>query len=136
MFVASTFWGLYLIDRELILPKVIDPYFPVWLNHLMHTNIVIFLLIEMSTSFRRYPTRKQGIALLALVMVSYLIWIHIINHYTGHWVYPVLEVLNLPFRIVFFVIMLILLVVLYLLGEKLNNKLWSKTLTKSGNKNV
>lgn len=128
MFVTLTFWGLYFIDRELIFPKAIDPYFPPWLNHIMHTNIAIFLLIEVFTSFRRYPTRKQGLTLLASVMLTYLVWIHVIQHYTGHWVYPILEVLNLPLRVLFFVAMLVLLTLLYISGETLNSIVWSKEL--------
>lgn len=133
MFVATTFWGIYFVDRELILPKAIDPYFPGWLNHLMHTNIVVFLLGELFTSYRKYPTRKQGLSTLAVVMVAYLVWIHVINHYTGKWVYPILEVLNFPLRLVFFAAMLVFLVVLYILGENLNNVIWRKQL-KSANK--
>lgn len=129
MFVASTFWGIYFIDRELILPKAIDPYFPAWMNHLMHTNIVISLLAELFTSFRRYPTRQQGLSLLAIVMLGYLIWIHVLNSYTGQWVYPILEVLNFQLRLVFFIGMLVLLVILYIFGEKLNNIVWRKELS-------
>lgn len=124
MFVASTFWCLYFVDRELIFPRAIDPYFPAWLNHAMHTNIVIALLAEVFTAFRSYPTRKQGLSLLAVVMMCYLIWIHVINYYTGQWVYPILEVLNFQLRLVFFAAMLGFLLVLYISGEKLNNSIW------------
>ncbi|XP_017493955.1 PREDICTED: androgen-dependent TFPI-regulating protein-like, partial [Rhagoletis zephyria] len=33
LIVAVTFWGLYAIDREIIFPKAIEKYYPVWLNH-------------------------------------------------------------------------------------------------------
>ncbi|KAG5899750.1 hypothetical protein JTB14_006088 [Gonioctena quinquepunctata] len=125
-FVGLTFWGLYFVDRELILPKAIAPYFPVWLNHLMHTNIMVFILIELFTSFRKYPTRKQGLALLLTVMFTYLIWIHVIYYHTGFWVYPVLEVLNWPLRIVFFLTTLSLIILLYIVGENLNSTVWKK----------
>ncbi|XP_018570337.1 androgen-induced gene 1 protein-like isoform X3 [Anoplophora glabripennis] len=127
-FVALTFWGLYLVDRELIFPKALDPYFPTWLNHVMHTNIAVFILIELFTSFRKYPSRKQGIGILVAFMAVYLVWIHIIHSYTGMWVYPILEVLNLPLRIVFFAVLLGFTIALYILGERLNGLVWRKQL--------
>lgn len=133
MFVGLTFWGIYFVDRELILPKAIDPYFPAWLNHVMHTNIMLTSLIELCTSFRKYPSHTTGIGILASVMLLYLVWIHIIHTYTGFWVYPILTVLNLPLRIVFFASLLVLTVILYLLGEFINNTIWAKQLQKLKN---
>uniref|UniRef100_A0A182QP29 Uncharacterized protein n=1 Tax=Anopheles farauti TaxID=69004 RepID=A0A182QP29_9DIPT len=126
--VGVTFWTLMAIDRELVFPKALDAVFPGWLNHVMHTNIVIFMVIEICTSFRQYPTRKAGLTGLAIFMASYLGWLHVVRHFGGIWVYPVLEVLNLPQRIVFFAVSLIFCVGLYLLGEFFNNLIWTKEL--------
>ncbi|KAF7265728.1 hypothetical protein GWI33_020811 [Rhynchophorus ferrugineus] len=71
MFVGVTFWGLYFIDRELIFPRSIDPYFPWWLNHLMHTNIMFFIILELFTSYRKYPSRKLGLSILTLFMLLF-----------------------------------------------------------------
>lgn len=128
MFVGLTFWGLYAVDRELILPKAIDPFLPSWLNHAMHTNIMIFILIEMFISFRKYPSRKFSLTVLTGFLLAYLIWIHYIHAKSGLWVYPILNVLNLPLRIVFFAGLLGLCVILYIVGEKLNNFVWRKEL--------
>ncbi|EFA08684.2 androgen-induced gene 1 protein isoform X1 [Tribolium castaneum] len=126
MFVGLTFWGIYFVDRELIFPRALDQFFPAWLNHVMHTNIMIFILIELFTSYRKYPARKVGLTILSLFMLVYLVWIHIIHAYSGMWVYPILEVLNLPLRIVFFIGLLGLSVSLYIVGEKLNGIVWSQ----------
>ncbi|KAF2898722.1 hypothetical protein ILUMI_07453 [Ignelater luminosus] len=128
MFVGITFWALYAVDRELVFPKALDEFFPSWLNHVMHTNIMIFILIELATSYRKYPSRKVGISVLSLFMLVYLVWVHIIHAYSGMWVYPVLEVLNLPLRILFFLSSLGLGVALYIFGEKLNSIIWSNQL--------
>lgn len=82
----------------------------------------------MCTSFRKYPSRKSGLTGLSLFMLTYLVWIHIIKHYSGVWVYPVLEVLNLPQRIIFFAASLVFSVGLYVLGEFMNSQIWSKEL--------
>jgi hypothetical protein len=104
----------------------------------MHTNIVIFMLLEMCTSFRQYPTRKAGLAGLGLFMGSYLVWLHIINYMAGIWVYPILEVLNFFQRIIFFAATLSFSVCLYLFGEFFNSLIWTKELKqlKSGSKKV
>ncbi|XP_068618133.1 androgen-induced gene 1 protein-like [Battus philenor] len=126
LFVGVTFWGLYAVDRELILPKALDPYFPVWLNHVMHSNIVLFTLIELSTSFRMYPNKKTGLSILCTFMLCYVVWVHYIYFHTGSWVYPVLKVMNWPLRVLFYVFSLIFVCSFYSLGEILNRLVWSK----------
>ncbi|ALC38553.1 CG3625 [Drosophila busckii] len=132
--VGVTFWTLYAIDRELVFPKVLDPVFPSWLNHILHTNIVVFIVLELFTSYRAYPKRSKGLAGLGIFMVSYLVWIHIIKHYSNVWVYPVLEVLQFPQRMVFFVAVIGFTLALYLLGEFLNNVVWAKEVKLSQRK--
>lgn len=126
--VGVSFWTLMAIDRELVLPKALDPYFPTWLNHVMHTNIVIFIVLELFTTFRQYPSRKSAVTGLSIFMLGYLVWIHVIKHYAGIWVYPVLEVLAFGQRIVFFIVILLFCLGLYFVGEFLNNKIWASEL--------
>uniref|UniRef100_A0AAG5DSE1 Androgen-induced 1 n=1 Tax=Anopheles atroparvus TaxID=41427 RepID=A0AAG5DSE1_ANOAO len=126
--VGVTFWTLMAIDRELVFPKALDAVFPGWLNHVMHTNIVIFMVLEICTSFRQYPSRRSGLAGLGIFMACYLVWLHVVHHFGGIWVYPVLDVLNFPQRILFFAVSLVFCVGLYLLGEFFNNLIWTKEL--------
>jgi len=100
----------------------------------MHTNIMVFIILEMCTSFRRYPSRSKGLTGLGIFMAAYLGWVHIIKHYSGIWVYPVLDVLQFPQRIVFFVAMLSFSVGLYLTGEFINNKIWTKEMRQGKTK--
>ncbi len=95
-----------------------------WLNHVMHTNIMIFVVLELFTSFRSYPSRKAGLAGLSVFMAIYLGWLHIIKYNADFWVYPVLEVLNLPLRIVFFLLVLCFSIGLYIFGEFFNEQIW------------
>lgn len=134
LYVGVTFWSIYAVDRELIFPKALDAFFPAWLNHAMHTNIMFFIFIQVYLSYHEYPSRKAGIAILSTFMFTYLVWIHILHAYTGVWVYPVLEVLNFPVRLIFFVISLGIGILLYIIGEKLNSFLWSSTVEKNKRK--
>ncbi|XP_020724160.2 androgen-induced gene 1 protein isoform X2 [Bombus terrestris] len=131
MFVGIIFWTLMFVDRELVLPKALDPYFPWWLNHLMHTMIMVSTLIEMIIAPRKYPRKSFGLLCLLSFMFIYLIWVHIIFYKSGIWVYPILDVLPLPLRIVFFIVMLLIAVFLYLIGEAVDNFLWGNEYTKN-----
>ncbi|XP_003485331.1 androgen-induced gene 1 protein isoform X1 [Bombus impatiens] len=131
MFVGIIFWTLMFVDRELVLPKALDPYFPWWLNHLMHTMIMVSTLIEMMITPRKYPRKSFGLLCLLSFMIVYLIWVHIIFYKSGIWVYPVLDVLPLPLRVVFFFVMLLITLFLYLIGEAVDNFLWGNEYTKS-----
>ncbi|TMS12089.1 Androgen-induced gene 1 protein [Larimichthys crocea] len=61
-FVVFTFWSLYLYDRELVYPRLLDNFIPQWLNHGMHTTVLPFIIIEMRTTHHRYPSRSWGLA--------------------------------------------------------------------------
>lgn len=101
-----------------------------WLNHIIHTNIMIFITLELFATFRQYPSRRVCVTSLTTFMLGYLGWLHVVKHYSGAWVYPVLEVLNLPMRIVFFIFCLAICLGLYMVGEKLNNWRWRKDLVR------
>lgn len=131
MFVGVTFWALMFVDRELVLPKAIDPYFPSWLNHLMHTVIMVTTIIEMMVAPRQYPKRSRGFSGLVGLMLVYLVWMHFIYYKSGVWVYPVMEVLSLPLRIAFFIVLFALASILYIAGEKFDQILWG-----SANKSI
>ncbi|XP_067625932.1 androgen-induced gene 1 protein [Eurosta solidaginis] len=126
--VCISFWVVYTYDRELIFPKALDAIYPNWLNHISHTNIAMLAILDMFTCFRQYPSRKAGLTGSITFMALYLIWIHVVRFYSGHWVYPLFDVLNLPMRYFMLSAMSCFTVVLYLLGEFLNNLIWSPEL--------
>ncbi|XP_053988525.1 androgen-dependent TFPI-regulating protein-like isoform X3 [Hylaeus volcanicus] len=130
MFVGVTFWSLMFVDRELVFPKAIDPYFPWWLNHLMHTMIMVSTLLETILTPRKYPSRAKGVSGHCLFLLAYLIWMHIIYYKSGIWVYPVMEVLSTPARIVFLSTMFLFSTMFYFMGETLDNFVWGNEYTK------
>lgn len=124
--VGGMFWLLYVIDRELVLPKAIDAFFPWWLNHAVHTNIMAFALIEMFLLHHKYPARNSALLGLLIFVFAYLAWIHVVYYNTNIWVYPVLNVLNWPQRILFYIFTAAVPVFFYYIGEFLNNVVWGK----------
>ncbi|XP_052503427.1 androgen-dependent TFPI-regulating protein [Budorcas taxicolor] len=123
-FVFLSFWIIFLYDRELIYPKVLDTIFPVWLNHAMHTFILPFSLVEVILRPHSYPLRKKGLTLLTaagLTYVSRILWIY---SETGTWVYPMFAKLSPVALAALFSLSHIFVIGIYLFGEKLNHWKW------------
>lgn len=53
------------------------------IHYLVHTNVTIFIFIEMCWTYHSYPCYKSMLAGLGTFLVSYLVWVHIIKHYSG-----------------------------------------------------
>ncbi|XP_061179625.1 androgen-induced gene 1 protein-like isoform X2 [Saccostrea echinata] len=126
MFVVLTFWGIYAIDRELVYPKELDKVIPSWLNHIMHTTILPFLLIDKFLVYHQYPSRRAGFITLLSLALTYLAWILWVAFYANIWVYPILKVLSPHQKAVFIMALLVFFIFLYLLGEFINKTLWDK----------
>lgn len=114
------YWGLVSIDRELAFPKALDAFFPLWLDIGLHTNITIFIVLELILEKHDYPRRSAAMRGLIVFMLSYLVWIYYVFINTGKWVYGVIEIFSAPQRILFFVICGVVTLVLYLIGESMN----------------
>ncbi|XP_060686770.1 androgen-induced gene 1 protein [Hemiscyllium ocellatum] len=125
--VVAMFWALYLYDRELVYPKILDSFIPPWINHGMHTTVLPFILIEMRTTHYHYPNRKSGQAAVSIFSTGYILWICWIHHVTGMWVYPFLDHLSNILKTVVFVASLVVINVLYVVGEMLNSFIWDES---------
>nr|XP_046228978.1 androgen-induced gene 1 protein isoform X2 [Scatophagus argus] len=130
LFVVFTFWTLYLYDRDLVYPRLLDNFIPQWLNHGMHTTVLPFIIIEMRTTHHRYPSRSWGLAAVCCFGVGYILWTCWVHQVTGVWVYPVLERITPLARVVFFSAMTVVICVLYVLGEILNSYIWDQPHTE------
>ncbi|XP_063165288.1 androgen-induced gene 1 protein isoform X1 [Candoia aspera] len=124
VFVVIMFWSIYIYDRELVYPKLLDNFIPTWLNHGMHTTVLPFILIEMRTTHHEYPSRTYGLIAVCTISVGYILWVCWIYHVTGVWVYPLLDYLSSAAKIVFFATVTAIINIFYLLGEILNNCIW------------
>ncbi|XP_030304176.1 androgen-induced gene 1 protein isoform X2 [Calypte anna] len=124
LFVVTMFWSIYMYDRELVYPKVLDNFIPAWLNHGMHTTVLPFVLIEMRTTHHQYPSRSCGLAAVCTFTIGYILWVFWIHHVTGVWVYPILEHLSPGAKIIFFAGGTVIINIFYLIGEVLNNYIW------------
>ncbi|BFZ21243.1 hypothetical protein BsWGS_24282 [Bradybaena similaris] len=130
MFVVVTFWLLYAVDRELVFPKRLDAIIPLWLNHVLHTTVMPFLLLDKFLIYHHHPRRHVGILATGGVALAYLSWILFIAYYDNFWVYPILEVLQTSERAVFIFVCAMFFASNYIVGESITTFLWRKDLHK------
>ncbi|XP_053612298.1 androgen-induced gene 1 protein-like [Plodia interpunctella] len=123
LYVSTFFWAIYYIDKESVFPDYIEMKFPVWLNHMLHTFVAVFVLIEIFITNRTYPSRSFGISLMITFASVYTIWMHIVHARNGLWPYPMFEVFNIPQRIGYFAVSAAFQVGYYIFGEKLHGAL-------------
>lgn len=70
-FTSAMYWTLHLLNEEYVRPKGCDEFIPTWLNHMVHTNVAIILVIEFLVNKNDLPNRKSATAGLALVLTTY-----------------------------------------------------------------
>lgn len=100
-FVSVSFWAIYAVDRDLIFPQWIEQYIPFWLNHAIHTVILPVVLIENYLVDHRRRDDKNGLKVTLMFVSAYTLVILYLGIAKQFWVYPVLRVLNWPFRLIF-----------------------------------
>lgn len=124
VFVAATFWGIYLMDRELIFPRALDKIFPSWLNHILHTWCAILIILEAAFIKHKYPKNRVGLGVLAVFTAIYLSWISWIAYAADFWVYPFLRLMPNSGKVAFFTLASCLSAFLYLLGKWMTLFIW------------
>ena len=127
IFVQVVFWGLYFVDRELVFPTYLDDVVPSWHNHLYHTVLIPFLMLQMFLFYHRYPRRRSGLSVTTILAILYTVWVFVIAFKSDIWVYGILEVLNWPLRVTFMTVNIVLILGFYMIGEYVNDAIWSKT---------
>lgn len=70
-FVFLTFWTLWHIDRELLLPLSVDRIVPVWHNHMQHTNVLILVLAELFIDKHQLPPHPYALLGLNIFEAAY-----------------------------------------------------------------
>jgi len=102
LFVSTTFWGLYAIDRALVFPKEMDVFYPNWLNHAVHTGPILLMTLDILVVPKILPSRSNSLLASLGFTVTYLSWITWVYTQNGVWAYPILQILNNVQRGAFF----------------------------------
>ena len=130
IFVGLMFWGLYFYNRNTIFSEAMDKYIPPLENHVLHTAVLIFPTLQISSIYHIYPKSKSGIFVTLLFSLSYLIWVCIIAYFGGFWVYPIFRILGPISRMIFILTSCIVIGSMYYLGVALNGLIWKRHVDK------
>lgn len=118
--VSLMYWGIYAVDRELIYPESLEELYPMWLSHCMHTYLIFILLADMYLVKHAQPSRRTGIPSLLVVGIAYLVWLLYLGFVKDMWIYPILQVLEGVYFVLFVIFTALILATLYFAGEKCN----------------
>lgn len=130
---TAYFWILYAVDPTLILsPDVEALQIPLWYNHMIHSAVTIFMLIELFWTHHKFLSNVKQAFWAGLFIASYLIWVETLHFCTGAWAYPFMKEL-LPWqRFAFHIFSLALTVLGNLFVKFLNNSIiWKSRLNKT-----
>jgi hypothetical protein len=124
--VGAMFWLLYFIDHDLVASKELQELTPDWFTHMMRTNIMVFVLVEMVCIGRRYPRHLHALIGLLAVLGLYILWTVVIFLVTGQWVHPIFENFNWPQRVGFYGFNVFVPVTFYFIGDLVNSLVWKR----------
>ena len=119
--VFVSFWTLFFIDRELVYPKALDEYLPIWANHIWHTAIII-TLIEVICDHHEYPRKSLGLSVCSIFGIGYIVWVEWVQKQGNITVYPILKQLQGVWYYMFITVEIFFSWLTYLFGEFLNAK--------------
>ncbi|XP_021932812.1 androgen-dependent TFPI-regulating protein-like [Zootermopsis nevadensis] len=128
--VFSLFWTIYSYDRSLVYPAIVDEYVAPHVNHFMHTDVAVVVVLEMLLRPHHYHRRGMHLGLLFLYCFSYLTC-YLYTYWTrGIWIYPLYYHLSWTQQILMNVVTTFIVPgVCYLLGEAIASALWGETLS-------
>ncbi|EEB12170.1 Androgen-induced protein, putative [Pediculus humanus corporis] len=127
--VTINFWAIYsyyprVIDED----NVTESFFPSWVNHGLHTTILLLACIEKFITYRSYPTKIQGFLGLSTVLTLYCLTCTILYLIGGVWPYPLVSLLSKWHLLIYIYGNYLFGFFIMRLGESINNKIWSKNL--------
>ncbi|PSN49552.1 hypothetical protein C0J52_04986 [Blattella germanica] len=127
LLVSSMFWTIFLYDRSLVYPAFVDDYVPVHVNHMMHTSIAVFALLELFLVPHYFQQRIRNFIVLTVFCFLYscvYMWTYAS---LGIWIYPLFYHMGWPLRIAFMALSGTLLPWgLYFVGEGVGLMYWGK----------
>lgn len=101
-------------------------YFFRWVNHIVHTNVLICSTVEAFTSDCKYPSTKYGISFVVSAFTFYNAWIYYVWREKKYFIYPILDGLNVFQMVGFFTNIYLMATLFYKLGEYINRTMWNR----------
>ncbi|CAB4012315.1 Transducin beta 3 [Paramuricea clavata] len=121
MLVCFVFWSIYAVDRELIYPEILDNIIPKLCNHIMHTAVAIFLVLEAFLVHHKFPSTGISLPAGLLFSLSYFLWMVYQKHFLSEWPYPFLDEFTIFHHVVFVLVCFAFQCAFYFLGKYFTN---------------
>ncbi|CAG9853822.1 unnamed protein product [Phyllotreta striolata] len=122
LMVATIFWSLFYMDRELVFPKVLDEFFPWWLNHMLHSFILLPVIIELLLPKEHHFVKfEKAVPILVFLFGLYTTMYFSIYFRHEVWLYPVYKIMTWPQRGLFTLGQFILALCYQKIGIELQN---------------
>ncbi|XP_069705643.1 androgen-dependent TFPI-regulating protein-like [Periplaneta americana] len=99
MFVSSLFWGLYMVDRELVLPQSFEQVAPQWINYSVHTVTFLLMLVDLLLERKNLHRQFPSLTTLYLFCVAYDVTLISVSFLYDTALYPVLNLLSNEFQL-------------------------------------
>ncbi|KAK6623779.1 hypothetical protein RUM44_010635 [Polyplax serrata] len=128
--VTINFWAIYsnyprVIDED----NVTESYFPSWVNHGLHSSILLLTVVEKFLVYRPYPARMSAFLGFSTVLTMYWSTCTVLYFIGGVWPYPLVSLMTTWQVLLYVYVNIILGCAIIRLGESLNNKIWGKKLS-------
>ncbi|KDR12963.1 Androgen-induced protein 1 [Zootermopsis nevadensis] len=106
---------------------VLQDYVPSWMDHSLHTSVLLFTLAELLLSHRPYPRWSTlGRMRSTVVVLAYTSWVTLAVLLGSAWPYPYMRLMSVTQRLGYVVANCALAVWSYHLGEMINTAFWGK----------
>lgn len=114
--VTLFFWGYwFILGREYILPKEVDQFFPIWMNHITHTMMLpVNLALTLLVDHKYYP---NGLTCSLAYMTIYMIFVRYVKYQTGDVIYIFVKYMNELELVLYFLFSLVAHYLIYKSGE-------------------
>ncbi|XP_049854940.1 androgen-dependent TFPI-regulating protein-like isoform X1 [Schistocerca gregaria] len=122
--VLVLFWSLYLSAPHMIEDRgIMERYLESWMNHCLHTNIIIISLMEIIICAPKFPSRRRAFVTIVGMVLLYSITASSCRMLGGPWAYPIVKIMfsNWMSFIVFQAICISIGFAGYIVAERINN---------------
>ena len=125
--VVIVFWPIFIMDRSLIFPEEYDKVFPVYINHMWHTTVLLWALFEIYLFHHHFPSVRTAATCVFAYCSGYCSWVVYIYIRTNWWCYEFMNLLSPVAMAVFFGSFLLLSVGMHLVGKRIAHARWGIT---------
>jgi hypothetical protein len=117
--VGFMFWGLFLYDQELILPKSVQAFYPQDLNLFQHGAVMLFMWLQALLCAHKNRNAYAELLVVLFFGLLYLLWTFLLVHLNGRWPYAFQKDMDIGGHATFNLIGAVLIAVAFLMARGL-----------------